>query len=124
MICLVVEDAENTHIVYSLNGHTYTSTAKPTRSFLLFGYLEDGYWVWLGTQNDPKLEITDPQANANERLSIATMYDSQPWDAKWLMDAHHLVMQPPPENWRSMTDENEKQAILNGISNGQNGAAP
>jgi hypothetical protein len=126
VICLVVEDAENTHIVYSLNGHTYTSTAKPTRSFLLFGYLPDGdgNWVWLGTQNDPKLEITDPQANANERLSIAIMYDSQPWDAKWLMDAHHLVMQPPPENWRSMTDENEKQAILNGISTRQNGAAP
>ncbi|CAG0972811.1 hypothetical protein ANAEL_01275 [Anaerolineales bacterium] len=126
VICLVVEDAENTHIIYSLNGHTYTSTAKPTRSFLLFGYLPDGdgNWVWLGTQNDPKLEITDPQANANERLSIATMYDSHPWDAKWLMDAHHLVMQPPPENWRSMTDENEKQAILNGISTGQNGAAP
>jgi hypothetical protein len=52
------------------------------------------------------------------------MYDSHPWDAKWLMDAHHLIMQSPPENWQSMTDENEKQAILNGISTGQNGAAP
>ena len=42
VICLVVEDAENTHIVYSLDGHTYTSTATPMRSFLLFGYLSDG----------------------------------------------------------------------------------
>lgn len=34
-ICLVVEDAENTNIVYSLNGHTYTSAATPMRSFHL-----------------------------------------------------------------------------------------
>ena len=62
----------------------YTSSATPMRSFLLFGYLEDGLWVWLGTQDDPKHEITDPATFANERLTIATMYDSQPWDAKWL----------------------------------------
>ncbi|MEK6752746.1 MAG: hypothetical protein AABZ00_10815 [Chloroflexota bacterium] len=124
VICIVMEDAENTHIVYSLNGHTYTSTATPTRSFLLFGYLSDGYWVWLGTQDDPKLEITDPQANANERLTIATMYDSYPWDAKWMMNTYHLIMQPPPENWQTMTDENEKQAILNGLSVNPNGATP
>lgn len=119
VICLVVEDAENTHIIYSLNGHAYTSAATLMRSFLLFGYLPDGTWVWLGTQDDPKLEITDPQANANERLSIATMYDSYPWDAKWLMDTHHLPTQPPPENWQSLTDENEKQIILNDLSIGQ-----
>ena len=124
VICMVVEDAENTHIVYSLNDHTYTSTATPMRSFLLFGYLSDGYWVWLGTKDDPKLEITDPQANANERLTIATMYDSYPWDAKWLMNTHHLLMQPLPENWQTMTDENEKQAILNGLSVNPNGATP
>ncbi|MDP1624694.1 MAG: hypothetical protein Q8L64_02885 [bacterium] len=124
VICIVMEDAENTHIVYSLNGHTYTSTATPTRSFLLFGYLSDGYWVWLGTQDDPKLEITDPQANADERLTIATLFDSYPWDAKWLLNTHHLLMQPPPENWQTMTDENEKQAILNGLSVDPNGATP
>jgi len=124
VICIVMEDAENTHIVYSLNGHTYTSSATPTRSFLLFGYLSDGYWVWLGTQDDPKLEITDPQANADERLTIATLYDSYPWDAKWLLNTHHLLMQPPPENWQTMTDENEKQAILNGLSVDPNGATP
>ncbi len=124
VICIVMEDAENTHIVYSLNGHAYTSTATPMRSFLLFGYLSDGSWVWLGTQDDPKLEITDPQANANERLTIATLYDSYPWDAKWLMDTHHIIMQPLPENWQTMTDENEKQAILSGLSANPNGAAP
>ena len=53
VICLVIEDAENTHIVYSLDGHIYTSTATPMRSFLLFGYLSDGDWVWLGTQENP-----------------------------------------------------------------------
>ena len=117
VICLIVEDAENTHIVYSLDGHAYTSGATPMRSFLLFGYLEDGLWVWLGTQDDPKHEITDPATFANERLTIATMYDSQPWDAKWLKTYYQLDMQAPPSNWQALNDENEKQFILNALSN-------
>lgn len=124
VICLVVEDAENTHIVYSLNGHMYTTPATPMRSFLLFGYLADGYWVWLGTKDDPKLEITDPAAHARERLTIATLYDSLPWDADWLLHSHQLMMQPLPENWLDLRDEREKQAILDGLSTPANGTAP
>jgi hypothetical protein len=120
VICLVVEDAENTHILYALNDHIYTSTATPIRSFLLFGYLGDGQWVWLGTQTEPKLEITDAKENASDRLTVATLYDSQPWDAKWLSNTYHLDMQTLPENWQSLTDENEKQYILSVLS----GAAP
>jgi hypothetical protein len=120
VICLVVEDAENTHILYSLNGHTYAASATPIRSFLLFGYLGDGQWFWLGTQTEPKLEIYDTADNASDRLTVATLYDSQPWDAKWLMDAYHLDMQPLPENWQTLKDENEKQYILSALS----GAAP
>jgi hypothetical protein len=44
------------------------------------------------------------------------MYDSYPWDAKWLMDTHHLAMQPLPEDWQSKTDEAELQTILGFIS--------
>jgi hypothetical protein len=116
VICLVIEDAENTHVVYSLDGHIYTSTATPMRSFLLFGYLSDDDWVWLGTQESPKHEITDFQESADERLIFATLYDSQPWDAKWLMNTHHLTIQPLPQNWQTMTDENERQAIMNGLA--------
>jgi hypothetical protein len=116
VICLVVEDAENTHIVYSLNGHTYTSPATPMRSFLLFGYPSDGTWVWLGTQTEPKLEITDTETNASDRLTVATLYDSQPWDSKWLMDSHRLPMQSLPEDWQALIDENEKQFILSALS--------
>lgn len=116
VICLVVEDAGNDHILYSLNGHTYTSPATPMRSYLLFGYLGNGLWVWLGTQTEPKLEITDLGANASERLTVATIYDSQPWDAKWLMDVHHLSMLPLPQGWQALTDENEKQFILKALS--------
>lgn len=116
VICLVVEDAENTHILYSLNGHAYTSPATPMRSYLLFGYLEDGLWAWLGTQTEPKLEITDPQANAKERLTVATLYDSQPWDAEWLSNTHRLDMQPLPKGWQALADESEKQYILMDLS--------
>lgn len=123
VICLIVEDAENTSIIYSLDEHTYTSDATPMRSFLLFGYLKDGLWVWLGTKENPKHEIADPEIFAHERLTIATMYDSQPWDAKWLKTYYHLDMQSPPVNWRTLKDEGEKQAILNALSTDVNGAA-
>ena len=116
VICLVVEDAENTHIIYSLDGHIYTSPATPTRSFLLFGYLADGLWVWIGTQEQPRLGIKDPEANAHERETIAAMYDTRPWDTKWLGSTYHLLMQKPPQNWRDQTDENDKQFILNELS--------
>jgi len=120
VICLVVEDAENTQILYSLNDHMYISPATPMRSFLLFGYLGDDQWVWLGTQTEPKLEITNTEEIASDRLTVATLYDSQPWGAKWLSTTHHLDMQPLPENWGSFTDENEKQYILSVLS----GATP
>ncbi|MBN8655999.1 MAG: hypothetical protein J0M11_09705 [Anaerolineae bacterium] len=116
VICLVVEDAENTQILYSLNGHMYTSAATPMRSFLLFGYLGEGQWVWLGTQTEPKLEITDAEENACDRLTVATLYDSQPWDAKWLSTIYHLEVQPVPEGWQTMTSEDEKQYILSVLS--------
>ena len=116
VICLVVEDAENTHIVYSLDGHTYAAVAKPMRSFLLFGYISNDQWVWLGTQDDPKLEITDPEQNARDRATIARLYDSQPWDARWLETAYGLSMQTLPMHWSSATDESAKQAILGALS--------
>ena len=115
VICIVVEDAENTHIVYSSNDHFYTATATPMRSFLFFGYGAEQSWEWIGTQETPKIEITDPASTANEREVVALMYDSQPWDAKWLIDHYRLMMKTLPENWQSMTDEKEKQAILNGL---------
>lgn len=118
VICLVVEDAENTRILYSLNGHMYTSPAMPMRSFLLFGYLGDSQWVWLGTQTEPKLEITNAEEIASDRLTVATLYDSQPWDARWLSTTYHLDMQPLPENWQTMTSEDEKQYILSVLLSG------
>jgi len=116
VICLVAEDAENLHILYSLNGHLYTSPATPMRSFLLFGYWGDGQWVWLGTQTEPKLEITNMEEFASDRLTVATLYDSQPWDARWLNTTFHLDMQPLPDDWQSFTDESEKRYILSVLS--------
>jgi hypothetical protein len=124
VICMVVEDSENTHILYSLGHHSYASTATSMRSFLLFGYLGNGEWVWLGTQSDPKLEIVDAASIANDRLTIATLYDSQPWDAEWLERVYQLGMQPLPEGWERFTDEYEKQAILGQLSGEMAGVEP
>ena len=116
VICVVVEDAENTDVVYQLGEHIYTSPAIPTRSFLLFGYSGDGLWKWLGTQSDPKVEIDAPGKFANDRLTIATLYDSQPWDMKWLKMQYGLGIQPLPANWRESHDEADMQAILSGLN--------
>jgi len=112
VICVVVEDAENTSVIYQLGEHVYTSPGIPTRSFLLFGYAGDNLWNWLGTQSDPKVEIDDPAKFAGDRLTIATLYDSQPWDMKWLKRRFGLVMQTLPEKRVQKIDEAEKQAIM------------
>ena len=75
VICVVVEDAENTRIVYNLGEHYFTAPAIPTRSFLLFGYLGNGYWVWLGTQMNPKSTIHDFDKMAGERRTVAALFD-------------------------------------------------
>ena len=115
VICVVAEDAENTRIVYNLGAHYFTAPAIPTRSFLLFGYLGNGYWVWLGTQMNPKSAIHDFAKNADERRTVATLFDSQPWDILWLEQRYGLGAQSPPEGWRDFNDPNEQQIIVQGL---------
>jgi len=112
VVCVVAEDAENTFTVYELDGYIYTSPAIPTRSYLLFGYAGHDLWVWLGTQESPKVQIDDPGLSANERETVAVLFDSRPWDGRWLETYMGMVMQPLPENWQAQTDEAESQAIL------------
>jgi hypothetical protein len=116
VVCMVAEDAENAYTVYALDGHVYTAPAAPMRSFLLFGYLEEQGWVWLGTQTEPKHEIDDPEAFANERQTITVLYDSRLWDSRWLMDSFNLYVQPLPEGWQARTDPEESQAILSQLN--------
>ena len=116
VICVVIEDAENTNVIYQLGEHVYSSPTIPTRSFLLFGYSGNGLWNWLGTQSNPKVEIDDPAKYANDRLTIATLYDSQPWDMKWLKMQYGFEIQPLPANWQESHDEADMQAILNGLN--------
>jgi hypothetical protein len=112
VICVVIEDATGSQVVYALEDHIFTSTATPTRSYLLFGYGGDGRWLWLGTRENPKLPIDNPTQFAKDRLTIATLYDSQPWDMLWLKNSYGLSMQPLPKDWQQKTDEAEQQAIL------------
>lgn len=112
VICVVVEDAEGQYTVYALNGYLYSAPASPTRSYLLFGYAGDDLWVLIGTRESPRLTIDDPEKFANDRLTIATLYDSRPWEAGWLADRHKLFPLPLPESWQTADDEADMQAIL------------
>jgi hypothetical protein len=117
VICVVAEDAENTHIIYNLGQHTFTNDATPTRSFLLFGYVGNGYWVWLGTQDNPKVTIEDFAEMDNERLTVSLLFDSQPWDLAWLQSRYGLTQQPLPDGWRNFNDPAEQQIILDELVN-------
>jgi len=112
VVCVVPEDAENTSTVYELDGHIYTAPSIPTRSYLLYGYAGNDLWVWLGTQESPKTRIDDPGLSANERETVAVLFDSRPWDERWLETYMGMVMKPLPENWQAQTDEAESQTIL------------
>ena len=118
VICVVVEDAGNTRIVYKLGEHIFTNEAVPTRSFLLFGYVGNGYWVWLGTQDNPKMTIEDVAEMDNELKTVSLLFDSQPWDLAWLQSRYGLTQQSLPENWQNFTDPTEQQIILNELING------
>lgn len=112
VICVVIEDAEGQYAVYALNEHLYTAPASPTRSYLLFGYAGDDLWLLLGARESPRLAIDDPAKFANDRLTIATLYDSRPWEADWLAHRHKLFTRPLPEDWQTAGDEAAMQAIL------------
>jgi hypothetical protein len=112
VICVVIEDALHSGVVYKLGEYLYTSTAVPTRSFLLFGYAGEETWIWLGTQMDPRLDIDNAEQFAQDRLTIATLYDSQPWDTEWWKRQFELAPKPLPSGWQNMQDEFQKQAIL------------
>ena len=124
VICVVAEDSQATHVIYDLEGHQYTSPATPMRSFLLFGYVSDGLWAWLGTRADPQVPITDAAKSSRELLTVATLFDSQPWDAQWLSNLYDMEMQALPGNWRNLNDEAEKQAILGGLNVQLSGGNP
>ncbi len=112
VICLVVEDAENAYAIYALDGHVFTMNAAPMRSLLLFGYAGNGPWVWLGTQESPRVEISDPASNARERQTVAELYGSGSWDTGWLEARFGLTEKPLPVDWQSYTNESEGQIIL------------
>ena len=117
-ICVVAEDAGNTHIVYKLGEHIFTNEAVPTRSFLLFGYVGDGYWVWLGTQDNPKMAIENVAETDNERLTVSLLFDSQPWDLTWLQSRFGMTQQALPDDWKNFNDPAEQQIILDELING------
>lgn len=54
-------------------------------------------------------------------MAIATLYDSQAWDANWLRNTYGLMMVPPPAGWQDMTNDYERQTILDGLSVGSDG---
>jgi hypothetical protein len=112
VICVVVEDANNIFTVYSLDGHLYSAHSAPMRSYLLFGYSEELGWLWLGTQESPKIAIDDWQERQSERETVALLFDAEDWDADWLLATRNLSYQELPEDWLAARDDAEGAAIL------------
>ncbi len=116
VICTLSEDSFGTQIVFNLDGHTATSEAKPTRSFVLFGYAGNGQWVWLGTQKEPKVGLENLPNYANEAAESARVNGEAVWNAAWLEETFGLGMKALPENWQNASSETERQTILDALN--------
>lgn len=115
VICTLSEDSFGTQMVFQLDGHTFTSPAEPTRSFALFGYGKDGNWVWLGTQQEPKVSLSTLPDFQQEAQLAAKLQNLPVWEAAWLNETYGLPARTLPESWQSLTNETDKQAILAGL---------
>ena len=116
VICALSEDSTATKVVVKLNSPTYTSSAAPIRSFVLFGYTTDKKWLWLGTQAEPKIGLDTLQDPGKEAKFNAEQYGAVLWDASWLHQAYGLSMKPLPENWQGATFDADRNAILSGLN--------
>lgn len=116
VICTLSEDSSGAQIVFNLDGRTATSEAKPTRSFVLFGYAGDGKWFWLGTQKEPKVGLETLPNYANEAAESARVNGEAVWNAAWLEETFGLGMKTLPENWQTASDETERQTILDALN--------
>jgi hypothetical protein len=116
VICTLSEDSVGTQSVFNLAGHTYTSAAQPLRSMTLFGYLGNGQWVWLGTQKDPKVNLTTLSNYIREAADSAAGNGAVVWDADWLAQTYGLGMQPLPGDWQAASNPADQQAILAGLN--------
>jgi len=124
VICTLSEDSSGTQIVFSLDGHIATSEARPTRSFVLFGYAGDGQWDWLGTQKEPKVGLEILKSPANEAAASAGVNKEVVWNAAWLEQTFGLGMQSLPQNWQSARNDTDRQAILDALNTFMQEARP
>lgn len=100
VVCLVVEDAANTRTVYLSGGQMNSLRHEPTRSYLLFGYVGAGKWVWLQAEDNPREMLYEPERALRESAALATLYDARFWDAHWLGSYMGLPARPLPEGWQ------------------------
>lgn len=124
VMCVLSEDSSGSQIVFQLDGHTFTSTATPTRAFVLFGYASNGNWVWLGTQKEPKVTLETIPDFSQEAQTASRLHALPIWNADWLEKTYGLPDKPLPEGWQSQTRETDKQAILAGLNASLNEAQP
>ena len=100
VVCLVVEDAVNTQTVYLSGDQVTVLPHEPTRSYLLFGYVGAGNWVWLQAEDNPREVINEPERALRESAALAALYDARYWDALWLGSYMGLPARPLPEGWQ------------------------
>ena len=116
VICVLSEDSAGSEIIFRLDGHTFTSTAEPTRSIALFGYGTDGNWVWLGTQKDPKVALSAIPNFLDDAKVSAGLFGLPVWDAAWMGEKYSLPAKTLPEGWQTMNSKSDRQAILDGLN--------
>ena len=116
VICYIVEDNAAAHTIMSLDGHVFSASSSPTRSYLYFGYDgETKQWDWLGI--DENLDSsTDVSSMVSDHTNYSGQYGGSVWSAQWLFQTYGLAMKAMPASWQTSNDRAELQAILNSIN--------
>jgi hypothetical protein len=129
VICVVSVDQMDRALL-ELGAHHYKEQLSPVRQFAVYGYAGGGLWVGLGYQKEPLVAIRLPgsagpallpqtmdlEQIVQDQKLVAGLHGVVPWDAAWLAQTFGLAMRPLPENWQSLNDPAELQAIQAGAS--------
>jgi len=82
------------------------------RKHNIFGYSLASGWVWLGWRIDTAGSMDEVQNPSEEREQTAALYKTVPWDSIWMQQTFGLSARPLPDEWKTLTNQDEIQTIL------------
>lgn len=114
VVCVLMFDLDTGWGVHAIGEHYYTQQSTWTRRFAQFGYdSQHAQWIYMGWHPESTIgkghaEYDTARENADEdRVLIAGLSGTSPWNKKWLEETYGFPIYPLPDEWQSFTDQAE-----------------